>query len=204
MCHGFVKIVNLVIDVLKKLCDFGLNLFKWTFLEQIHNAINKQYLDKNQRIDVELDPHIVQVLKPFKGFMKSLITLSTNIMASYSTGQWVKTAKVTNVTKSSFLTMVEETFDGKVFFYQWHYSNMAKHIYGLILFSIQISWQLFQCFKRFINGYRRCNHVLLKSIRKCSYYMLTCNFEQSIMMPTTVKYKKTSQWCSKQCSSGWY
>ncbi len=39
ICHGFVKINNLVINALKKkLHDFELSLFKCTFLECQHNA----------------------------------------------------------------------------------------------------------------------------------------------------------------------
>ncbi len=42
ICHGFVKIGNLVIDALKKLHDFELCLFQCTFLEHEHNASDKQ------------------------------------------------------------------------------------------------------------------------------------------------------------------
>ncbi len=73
--------------------DFELNIFKCTFLECKHNVSDKQYLDKYHWIDIELDQGIVQFPKPIKGFIKSLIPQSINIMTSYHAYQLVKTDK---------------------------------------------------------------------------------------------------------------
>ena len=94
--------------------DFELSLFQCTFLECKHNASDKQYLDKYHWLDVVLDPHIVQLPKPVKGFIKSLVPLSENTMTSYHASQLVESAKESNMTKGELLKLVETKFDGTV------------------------------------------------------------------------------------------
>ncbi len=115
ICHGFVKIGNLVIDALKKkLHDFELGIFQHTFLECKHSASNQQYLNKFHQIEIKLDSHIIQYPKPVKGFIKSLVPPSPHMMISFYARQLVLAAKKTNVTKSELLNLVEKKFDGKV------------------------------------------------------------------------------------------
>ncbi len=60
ICHGFVKIGNLVIDAVKmKLHDLELCLFQHTFLERKHSASNQQYLNEFHLIEVKLDNTIL-------------------------------------------------------------------------------------------------------------------------------------------------
>ncbi len=94
--------------------DFELSLFKCTFFKGKHNASDKQYLDKYHWLDVVLDPHIVQVPKPVKGFIKSLAPISENLTTSYHAGQLVQSAKETYRTKGELLKLIEKTFDGTV------------------------------------------------------------------------------------------
>ena len=88
--------------------------FKCTFLERKHNASDKQYLDKYHWIDVALDPHIVKLPKPVKGFIKSLAPLSENIMTSYHAGQLVKSAKESHMSREELLELVAISFNGTV------------------------------------------------------------------------------------------
>ncbi len=111
-----MKIGNLVIDAWKKLHDFELALFWRTFLECKQSASDIQYLNKFHWVEIELDLCITQHPKPVKGFIKSLLPLSTDMMASYHADQLIKTAKNTNVTKSELLKMKAEKFDGEVIF----------------------------------------------------------------------------------------
>ncbi len=97
--HGFVKIGNLDID---------------TYLERKQNSSDKQYLDKYHWLDVVLDPHIVQLPKPVKGFIKSLAPLSESLTTSYHVGQLVQSAKKSNMTKQELLKLIETKFDGTV------------------------------------------------------------------------------------------
>ncbi len=94
--------------------DFELSLFQCTFLEHKHNASDEQYLDKYHWLDVVLDPHIVKLPKPLKGFIKSLVPLSENTMTYYHASQLVQTAKEFNMTKEELLKLVETKFDGTV------------------------------------------------------------------------------------------
>ncbi len=88
-----------------------------------------------------LDPHIVQLPKPMKGFIKSLASLSENIMTSYHASQLVQTAKESNMTKGELLKLVETTFDGTVHIhcFCWNYFYMVcsfKLIYSYIAYHI--------------------------------------------------------------------
>ena len=89
-------------------------IFQQTFLERKQSASDRQYLDKFHWMEIELDPCITQHPKPVKGFIKSLVLPSTDMMTSYHANQLIITAKKTNVTKSELLKMIEEKFDGKV------------------------------------------------------------------------------------------
>ncbi len=95
-------------------------------LEHKHNASDKQYLDKYHWLDVVLDPHIVQLPKPVKGFIKSLFPLSENTMTSYRASQLVKTAKESNMPKAESLKLIETKFDGAVHIHRfcWNYFYM--------------------------------------------------------------------------------
>ena len=82
---------NLVNDALKKVHYFEKGLFQCTVLERKHNASDEQYLDQYHWIDIELGPLRVQYPNLIKGFIKSIMQLSTNIMTSYHAKQLVQT-----------------------------------------------------------------------------------------------------------------
>ncbi len=92
-------------------------ILNWVFLNDCkHNASDKQYLDRYHWINIEFDPLIVQYPKPINGFIKSIHPNSPDIMTSVHISQIITTAKKTNVTKSELLKMVEEKFDGNIYF----------------------------------------------------------------------------------------